>query len=107
IGPCMLPESTSSASSEAEASTSTLDASTSNTENTFNAQDQDESDPLADVENDRKYKVLDKHAERGGLHGDTANEIKYRVSNGDSDSGSGSTDLSRGEPPLQGSTGGE
>jgi RTX calcium-binding nonapeptide repeat (4 copies) len=108
IGPCMFPENISSISEETGGSASTLDTSTSNTENTFNAQEQNESDdPLTDVKNDRKYKVLDKHAERGGLHGDAANEIKYRISNGDGDSGSGSPDLSRGEPPLQSSIGGE
>jgi len=42
------------------------------------------SDVLADSKRDRANKVLDKHIEAGGEHGDKAREIKNRLNGGGS-----------------------
>lgn len=83
-GPCIL-------ANAGTLSAAVEEGSTSDTENRFNAQEG--SDVLEDIENDRAYTALGKHAENDGPHGDTVKEIKYRVSGG----GNSGDDLPRGE----------
>jgi peptidoglycan hydrolase CwlO-like protein len=45
------------------------------------------SDVLADSSKDRRNKVLDKHVDAGGKHGEKAQEIKDRSSGGSSSQG--------------------